>query len=155
MSLVIRASEWVFHLLLTRNYCHRLVNRRTVSSWEPIFLPAPGVPSNDAYVKLYTKNVDEELANVGAMAYDAANVIMLGTKQAGTDSDLKKIADAIHSLDYTMVSGNCKVKLIPEGRIQRAGEFICRIQGGKMVDVSYFPFTPEILQADIDLYKNP
>jgi branched-chain amino acid transport system substrate-binding protein len=119
------------------------------------FLPAPGVPSNDAYVKLYSKNVDEELANVGAMAYDAANVTMLGINKAGTDSDLKKIADAIHSLDYMMVSGNCKLKLIPEGRIQRAGEFICRIQGGKMIDVSYFPFTPEILQADIDLYKNP
>jgi hypothetical protein len=27
------------------------------------FPPAPGVPSNDAYVKLYSKNIDEELAN--------------------------------------------------------------------------------------------
>jgi branched-chain amino acid transport system substrate-binding protein len=119
------------------------------------FLPAPGFPSNDAYVNLYTREVDDELTNVGAMAYDAANVLMLGIDKAGTDSDLKKIADAIHSLDYIMVSGNCKLDLIPEGRIQRAGEFICRIQDGKMVDVGYFPFTPEILQADIDLYKNP
>jgi branched-chain amino acid transport system substrate-binding protein len=119
------------------------------------FLPAPGYPENEAYVKLYTSNVDNEITNVGAMAYDAANVLMLGMDKAGTDSDLKKIADAIFSLDYFMVSGNGKLKLIPEGRIQRAGEFICHIQDGKMKDVRFFPFSQEILQADINLYKNP
>ena len=119
------------------------------------FLPAPGVPSNDAYVKLYTSEVDDELTNVGAMAYDAANILMLGMDKAGTDSDLKKIADAIHSLDYRLVSGDSPLKLTPEGRVLRSGEFICRIEGGKMVDVHFFPFGPEIHQADIDLYTNP
>jgi len=117
-----------------------------------VFIPCPGVPSNDAYIELYEQEVGGCITDVGAMAYDAANIICLSIDKAGTDSDLEKIADAMHSLDYHLVAGNCPLELTEWGRVKRAGYYMATIQNGTPVDVEYVLYEVDTTLDDMELY---
>ncbi len=116
------------------------------------FLPDPNVPENAAYVKAYTSQVDDQITNEGAMAYDAVNVLLKAMDKAGTDTDARKITDAIFNSDYTLLAGKCPAKFDKYGHIQRPGQYIGSVRDGKMVDVSYFTYPNDIEKEDLALY---
>jgi ABC-type branched-subunit amino acid transport system substrate-binding protein len=116
------------------------------------FLPDPNVPANEAYVKAYTSQVNDEITNEGAMAYDAVNVLLRAMDKSGTDTDTRKIADAIFNIDYTLLGGNCPAKFTEYGHIIRPGEFLGTIKDGKITNVGYFKNVFSIEENDLSLY---
>jgi branched-chain amino acid transport system substrate-binding protein len=116
------------------------------------FLPDPNVPENAAYVKAYASQVDDQITNEGVMAYDAVNVLLKAMDKAGTDTDTRKIADAVFNSDYILLAGKCPAKFDKYGHIQRPGQYIGTVRDGKMADVSYFTYPNDIEKEDLALY---
>jgi branched-chain amino acid transport system substrate-binding protein len=120
-------------------------------------LPYPGTESGDAFCKLLEDNVpDANITDVGAIAYDCANVAMLAIDQVGSsDFNLDEIGDAFYNLDYHLVTGDTQYSIDQYGKVVLKHRYNATIQDGKFVDITYWTYTEDYWQMDLDYGYTP
>lgn len=85
-------------------------------------------------------------------SYEATKLLLLAMDKAGTDSDLTKIADAMHSIHFMTPRGD-ELKLMKRSsggaEVIYTHMFLTQAQGGKLVTVGYVPFSLEDYAEDL------
>jgi ABC-type branched-subunit amino acid transport system substrate-binding protein len=99
----------------------------SVSQW----VPDPTVPANLEF----TRKIEEMTGRPSHLYqegfYEGAMILLLGMDKAGTDSDLKRIADAMHSLDWMTPRGE-KLKIEPDGHVAFEFWTMGQVRNGKL-----------------------
>jgi branched-chain amino acid transport system substrate-binding protein len=113
------------------------------------WFPDPNIPECSEFLKTYdSMNYAVGPSDLMHLSYLGAMILLKGMDAAGTDSDLKKIADAIHNIDYTAPTG-LKVKIADNGQIVSHVAPIFQVQNGKPVKIHEEPIYDDDWTFDI------
>jgi len=105
------------------------------------YLPNPS-PESQAYEKAFIEEYGHPSSTIAYLSYEATMILLKGMDKAGTDSDLKKIADAMHSLKW-MTPRGAMLKIFPNGQVDIPFNNIGQVQNGKIVIVDKVPILEE------------
>jgi branched-chain amino acid transport system substrate-binding protein len=94
----------------------------------------PSVPAAVEFRNAYMEVYGEEPESWVESAYEGAMALFLGMDKAGTDSDTKKIADAIHKLDWMTPRGE-KLEIKPNGDWILRNYLVTQVKNGELVVV--------------------
>ena len=117
----------------------------TYCSWQWIYDPT--VPASVEYRKAYLKMHGVEPEAWGEMGYEGVMAMLMAMNKAGTDSDLKKIGDAMHDPDYWLTPRGEKLEVFPDGQFLIKSWAVTRVVDGKMVVVGQMPLVTTELGA--------
>ena len=124
-DLVTAGGEWVEGL-----YC------------DMSFVPNPNVPENKKFCEAFYKVNGVDPWGLEAQSYEGAMLMMKAIDKAGTDSDLKAIADAMHSIDWVTAHGY-PMKIAPDGQCRSEAVYMAQVVNGQIVVVDSLPITSE------------
>lgn len=105
------------------------------------YLPNP-CPESKAFDEAFMAEYGHIACGASAMSYEAAMILFLGMDKAGTDSDLKKIADGMHCVDWVSPRG-FKVKILPNGQVACDSIWIAEARDGEIVFLDEQEILPE------------
>jgi branched-chain amino acid transport system substrate-binding protein len=114
-------------------------------SWQQFsWLPDLSVPANKAYVQSFMETYKNEQPQYrepdpwSVVNYEATMALLLALDKAGTTSNLKKIHDALYSLNWITPHGS-PFKILPSGEFYYENWWLAELQDGKLVKKTPLP----------------
>jgi len=99
-------------------------------------------PESKAFDEAFMAEYGHIAPGASTMSYEAAMILFLGMDKAGTDSDLKKIADGMHSVDWVSPRG-FKLEILPNGQVACDSVWIAEARDGEIVFLDEQEILPE------------
>lgn len=109
------------------------------------YLPDPDVPANREYMELCQKEYGKYAVTFEEYVYEGTNILLLGMDKAGTDTDLEKITEGMHTAEWMTPRGE-PLEVLPNGQVVVSRAAFAQVRGGKIVLVEYFPIPREVLE---------
>lgn len=104
------------------------------------YLPNPS-PESHAFDEAFVAEYGYLAAAFSEVAYEAAMIMLMGIDEAGTDSDLGKIAAGIRSVDWVCPRG-FKISVSKYGQVFAATQVIAEGRDGKIVALDEVDLPP-------------
>jgi len=99
-------------------------------------------PESQAYEKAFIEEYGRPSSCIAYLSYEATMILLKGMDKAGTDSDTKKIADAMHNLTWMTPRGE-KLKIRQNGQVSYHYLLIGHAHNGKIAYLDKIPILEE------------
>jgi branched-chain amino acid transport system substrate-binding protein len=111
-----------------------------------MFVRDTRIPETVEWADRFVAEYGREPSTPAAQAYEATKLLLIAMDKAGTDSDLEKIADAMHSIHFMTPRGE-EMRLVKRrsggAEVYMTRIFLTQAKSGKLVAVDYLPVTME------------
>ena len=108
----------------------------------PFHYMANDSSESKAYEKAFMEEYGHPSSTIAYLSWEATMILLKGMDKAGTDKDIKKIADTMHSLNWMTPRGE-KLKIMPNGQVYYKYNNLGQVRDGKIVQIAKLPIVEE------------